>query len=135
MKKTRTNTKPSFPSIEKGRSDKLTARFCTAFTTIYTVAVTSCANVFAAGDIFANVEQTMGNLFSSLFGLSTFIASLLGLICLIVMMCSNGQRETESAKSWLKRIGFSYVGINLLGYGIRIVQDLTAGGQVDWTSL
>jgi hypothetical protein len=82
-----------------------------------------------ATTLFSDIEAIMGDLYAALFSITTGIAALMVLCALIVIMVTNNQRTTETAKMWAKRIIIVWVVINLLGYGFDILNEVTHDGD------
>lgn len=90
-------------------------------------AMLSLMPVFGA-DIFDRLKTMLNNLGTKLTGITTLVAVVMAIICLLIRMFSRSPRSVESATEWLKRIAISWIIINSLQYILNWLTQLTAGG-------
>lgn len=90
----------------------------------------------STSSFFSDLEKILGNVYTSIFMISTGVAAVALIIALMVIMLSSSQRSTETAKSWAKRIIIVWLAINLLGYGFDIMNEVTQdGNHSTWTEI
>ncbi len=90
----------------------------------------------STSSLFSDLEKILGNVYTSIFMISTGVAAVALIIALMVIMLSSSQRSTETAKSWAKRIIIVWIAINLLGYGFDIMNEVTQdGSHSTWTEI
>jgi uncharacterized membrane protein YozB (DUF420 family) len=121
-----------------GSSTQKATRSSKAFAGILSglVCMKASASFIFGADLFSNIETMMADLYGAIFAISTGLAALMILCALIVIMVTNNQRTTETAKSWAKRIVIVWLIINCLGYGMDMLQELTDGGaNAEWNEL
>lgn len=86
--------------------------------------------VFAAEiDIWTRVSNIMRELYGEMVAISTIIAVTVASVALIIRMVSRNQRAVDEATAWLKRIVFTWLIINSLGFLVGFLQPLIAGGN------
>lgn len=83
----------------------------------------------ASTDIWSWAQNTMGDVYTKILGISTIAGVLCAIICLIWRMVSANPKSVEICNTWLKRILVTWIIINVLGFIINYVQPLVKGGQ------
>ena len=118
--------------VEKQNSNNgLVKGYYSALAAVGAVAAAS-APVFAIGDIFDKVSDSLKSVYKEIFAFSCVVAITFIAICLIIRMVSKNQRSVEEATSWAKRIALTWLILNLLSYVLAYGEELTEGGQMDW---
>lgn len=100
-------------------------------------AMTAVAPVFAttgAVDIFARLKTMLDTIGGKLTGVTTIIAAVLVVFCLLIRMFSRSPRSIESANEWLKRIAISWIAINSLKYIVALLTNLVGTDGTYWSN-
>jgi hypothetical protein len=82
-----------------------------------------------ADTIWDRFSTIMRDVYGQLVGISTIVAVTAAAVALLVRMISRNQRAVDEATSWLKRIVFTWVILNTLGFCVAYLQPLIAGGK------
>ena len=94
---------------------------------VTTLALSSVTPIFAgATDIFSGFEIVLKSVYGKLTALVTLIAAIAIVIALLFRMSKN-QRTVEEANAWIKRIAWSWVGVNTLGWIITYLGSVFTG--------
>ena len=126
------NAKANTAMVEKQNSNNgLVKGYYSALAAVGAVAAAS-APVFAIGDIFDKVSDSLKSVYKEIIAISSVVAITFIAICLIIRMVSKNQRSVEEATSWAKRIALTWLILNLLSYVLAYGEELTEGGQMDW---
>lgn len=116
----------------KAGSNRLRAVYWSAVGTLSMILI-SLQPVLAAdkgGDTIWNRFSTiMKDVYGEIVGISTIVGVTAAAIALIVRMISRNQRAVDEATSWLKRIVFTWIVLNSLGFIVAYLQPLIAGGS------
>lgn len=95
-----------------------------------TLAFSSITPVYAAAtDIFSGLEIVLKSVYVKISALVTLIAVVALVIALLFRM-SKHQKTVEEANNWIKRILWSWVGINSLGWIIAYLSSVFTGAYV-----
>ena len=100
----------------------------------WTIVVTGISFLFTvqpvfAADIWTTFTNVMKDIYGQIVGISTIVAVTAAAIALIIRMVSRNQRAVDEATSWLKRILFTWIILNTLGFIVAYVQPWVAGGR------
>jgi len=106
----------------------------------FTVAMTSATTAFATTtttpttpatgqDIWTWLDYALGDLYNKFLSVSTIAACVAASVCLILMNFSTDDRAVATSRSWLKRILLSWVILNVLGFIMTYLINLTQGGS------
>jgi hypothetical protein len=82
-----------------------------------------------ADTIWDRFSTIMKDVYGQLIGISTIVAVTAAAVALLVRMISRNQRAVDEATTWLKRIVFTWVILNTLGFIVTYLQPLIAGGK------
>jgi len=100
----------------------------TAFATTTSNSNTATAAPGQGSDIWVWLDYALGDLYNKFLSVSTIAACVAASICLILMNFSTDDRAVGTSRAWLKRILFSWVILNVLGYIMTYFINLTQGG-------
>lgn len=122
-----------FPTAVKQRVKRLavslTAGMACAMTTATTAFATSTnPTPGQTSDIWSWLDYALGDLYNKFLSVSTIAACVAASVCLILMNFSTDDRAVTSSRAWLKRILLSWVILNVLGYIMTYLVNLTQGG-------
>ena len=84
--------------------------------------------VGTGSDIWSWLDYALGDFYNKFLSVSTIAACVAASICLILMNFSTDDRAVTSSRAWLKRILLSWVILNVLGYIMTYLVNLTQGG-------
>ena len=84
---------------------------------------------FAATDIWSWLDTALSDLYNKFLSVSTIAACVAASVCLIMMNFSTDDRAVATSRAWLKRILISWVILNVLGFIMTYLIDLTSGGR------
>lgn len=111
---------------------KLWATFMVVVGTI----MISSTTAFAAGnsggggqDIWTWLQTALTDVYNKFLSVSTIAACVAASVCLIMMNFSTDDRAVSSSRAWLKRILISWVVLNVLGFIMTYLVNLTSGGR------
>lgn len=79
-------------------------------------------------DIWQWLDYALNNIYLKFLGVSTIAACVAASICLIMMNFSTDDRTVATSRAWLKRILLSWIILNVLGFVMVYLVDLTDGG-------
>ena len=82
-----------------------------------------------ADTIWDRFSTIMKDVYGQLVGISTIVAVTASAIALLVRMISHNQRAVDEATAWLKRIIFTWIILNTLGFIVAYLQPLIVGGK------
>ena len=85
--------------------------------------------VGAGSDIWTWLDYALGDLYQKFLSVSTIAACVAASVCLILMNFSTDDRAVASSRAWLKRILISWVILNVLGFIMTYLVNLTQGGS------
>jgi hypothetical protein len=80
-------------------------------------------------DIWQWLEGAISEVYGKVLGLSTIGFCLAMAVALMFFYFSKDERQVASARSWIKQIIAAFVIINVLGYIVTTVVNLTDGGK------
>lgn len=80
-------------------------------------------------DIWQWLEGAISEVYGKVLGLSTIGFCLAMAVALMFFYFSKDERQVASARSWIKQIIAAFIIINVLGYIVTTVVNLTSGGQ------
>lgn len=84
--------------------------------------------VGAGSDIWTWLDYALKDLYNKFLSVSTIAACVAASVCLILMNFSTDDRAVASSRAWLKRILISWVVLNVLGFIMTYLVNLTQGG-------
>lgn len=79
-------------------------------------------------DIWGWLDTALNDLYQKFLGVSTIAACVAASVCLIMMNFSTDDRAVSTSRAWLKRILISWVILNVLGFIMTYLINLTNGG-------
>ena len=79
-------------------------------------------------DIWSWLDYALGDLYNKFLSVPTIAACVAASVCLILMNFSTDDRAVTTSRAWLKRILLSWVILNVLGYIMAYLVNLTQGG-------
>ena len=82
-----------------------------------------------ATDIWSWLDTALTDLYQKFLAVSTIAACVAASVCLITMNFSTDDRAVATSRAWLKRILISWVVLNVLGFIMTYLIDLTSGGS------
>ena len=95
-------------------------------------ATTAFADDVTAGsgatDIWGWLDYALKDLYNKFLSVSTIAACVAASVCLILMNFSTDDRAVATSRAWLKRILVSWVILNVLGFIMAYLVNLTQGG-------
>lgn len=93
-----------------------------------TVAFASPTAPGQGSDIWSWLDYVLGDLYNKFLSISTIAACVAASVCLILINFSTDDRAVATSRAWLKRILLSWVILNVLGYIMTYLVNLTQGG-------
>ena len=110
-----------------------TVRFLSAgLTCALLTATTAFADDVPGGsgvtDIWGWLDYALKDLYNKFLSVSTIAACVAASVCLILMNFSTDDRAVATSRAWLKRILLSWVILNVLGFIMAYLVNLTQGG-------
>lgn len=81
-----------------------------------------------ATDIWGWLDFALKDLYNKFLSVSTIAACVAASICLITMNFSTDDRAVATSRAWLKRILVSWVILNVLGFIMAYLVNITQGG-------
>lgn len=94
-----------------------------------TAALMMTTPAFAAGtDIWSWLDTALTDLYQKFLSVSTIAACVAASVCLIMMNFSTDDRAVATSRAWLKRILVSWVILNVLGFIMTYLVNLTSWG-------
>ena len=88
-----------------------------------------------ATDIWSWLDKALTDLYQKFLSISTIAACVAASVCLIMMNFSTDDRAVSTSRAWLKRILISWVILNVLGFIMTYLVNLTSGGSYVATPL
>ena len=85
--------------------------------------------LLAATDIWSWLDTALTDLYQKFLSVSTIAACVAASVCLIMMNFSTDDRAVSTSRAWLKRILISWVILNVLGFIMTYLVNLTQGGS------
>lgn len=79
-------------------------------------------------DIWGWLDYALKDLYNKFLSVSTIAACVAASICLILMNFSTDDRAVATSRAWFKRILLSWVILNVLGFIMAYLVNLTQGG-------
>lgn len=100
------------------------------------MAMLTSTSAFAAGtggveagsDIWAWLDYALKDVYQKFLSVSTIAACVAASVCLIMMNFSTDDRAVSTSRAWLKRILISWVILNVLGFIMAYLVNITNGG-------
>ena len=89
----------------------------------------SAATGTTGTDIWSWLDTALNDLYQKFLGVSTIAACVAASVCLIMMNFSTDDRAVSTSRAWLKRILISWVILNVLGFIMTYLINLTNGGS------
>ena len=80
-------------------------------------------------DIWGWLDFALKDLYNKFLSVSTIAACVAASLCLILMNFSTDDRAVATSRAWLKRILISWVILNVLGFIMAYLVNLTQGGS------
>lgn len=80
-------------------------------------------------DIWGWLDFALKDLYNKFLSVSTIAACVAASLCLILMNFSTDDRAVATSRAWLKRILVSWVILNVLGFIMAYLVNLTQGGS------
>lgn len=113
-----------------GKARKTTLALSVSMMTALMMATPVSASTGGTGatDIWSWLDTALNDVYSKFLGISTIAACVAASICLIMMNFSTDDRAVSTSRAWLKRILISWVILNVLGFIMVYLVDLTQGG-------
>jgi len=99
-----------------------------SITTTFMMTITAHATTGGGGDIWDWLDTALTDLYNRFLAVSTIAACVAAAICLILMNFSTDDRTVSTSYAWLKRILISWIVLNVLGFIMVYLVDLTQGG-------
>ena len=81
-----------------------------------------------ATDIWGWLDYALKDLYNKFLSVSTIAACVAASVCLILMNFSTDDRAVATSRAWFKRILVSWVILNVLGFIMAYLVNLTQGG-------
>jgi len=81
-----------------------------------------------ANDIWSWLDMALTDLYTRFLAVSTIAACVAASVCLIMMNFSTDDRAVSTSRAWLKRILISWIILNVLGFIMTYLVNLTQGG-------
>ena len=79
-------------------------------------------------DIWMWLDTALTDLYNRFLAVSTIAACVAASVCLIMMNFSTDDRAVSTSRAWLKRILISWVVLNILGFIMVYLVNITEGG-------
>ena len=92
------------------------------------MATTVHASTGGGTDIWMWLDTALTDLYNRFLAVSTIAACVAASVCLIMMNFSTDDRAVSTSRAWLKRILISWVILNVLGFIMVYLVNLTQGG-------
>jgi len=92
------------------------------------MATTAHASTSGGTDIWMWLDTALTDLYNRFLAVSTIAACVAASVCLIMMNFSTDDRAVSTSRAWLKRILISWVMLNVLGFIMVYLVNLTQGG-------
>lgn len=100
-----------------------------AFTMPMTTFATSGGTGGGGQDIWSWLQTALSDVYNKFLSVSTIAACVAASVCLILMNFSTDDRAVSTSRAWLKRILVSWVVLNVLGFIMTYLVNLTSGGR------
>ena len=114
------------------KARKTALSFSAGVTCALLTATTAFADDVPAGsgatDIWGWLDYALKDLYTKFLSVSTIAACVAASVCLILMNFSTDDRAVATSRAWLKRILVSWVILNVLGFIMAYLVNLTQGG-------
>ncbi len=114
------------------KARKTALSFSAGVTCALLTATTAFADDVPAGsgatDIWGWLDYALKDLYNKFLSVSTIAACVAASVCLILMNFSTDDRAVATSRAWLKRILLSWVILNVLGFIMAYLVNLTQGG-------
>lgn len=116
-----------------GKLKRMLLRFSAAFSCAMLTATTAFAaentgGVGQGSDIWAWLDFALKDVYQKFLSVSTIAACVAASVCLIMMNFSTDDRAVATSRAWLKRILVSWVVLNVLGFIMTYLVNITQGG-------
>ena len=114
------------------KARKTALSFLAGLTCALLTATTAFADDVPAGSGATNIwgwlDYALKDLYNKFLSVSTIAACVAASVCLILMNFSTDDRAVATSRAWLKRILVSWVILNVLGFIMAYLVNLTQGG-------
>ena len=114
------------------KARKTALSFSAGVTCALLTATTAFADDVPAGsgatDIWGWLDYALKDLYNKFLSVSPIAACVAASVCLILMNFSTDDRAVATSRAWLKRILLSWVILNVLGFIMAYLVNLTQGG-------
>lgn len=99
-----------------------------AMLTSTTAFAANTGGVGAGSDIWTWLDYALKDVYQKFLSVSTIAACVAASVCLIMMNFSTDDRAVATSRAWLKRILVSWVILNVLGFIMAYLVNITQGG-------
>lgn len=106
----------------------LSVGISTAMLTSTAAFAAEIGGVGAGSDIWAWLDYALKDVYQKFLSVSTIAACVAASVCLIMMNFSTDDRAVATSRAWLKRILVSWVILNVLGFIMAYLVNITNGG-------
>lgn len=128
--------------LKKGAAEAVSSALCKLRKTMmrlpvcFSIAMLTSTNAFAArtggvaagSDIWTWLDYALKDVYNKFLSVSTIAACVAASVCLIMMNFSTDDRAVATSRAWLKRILVSWVILNVLGFIMAYLVNITSGG-------
>lgn len=101
---------------------------CAMLTATTAFAADGTGGVSQGSDIWAWLDYALKDVYQKFLSVSTIAACVAASVCLIMMNFSTDDRAVATSRAWLKRILVSWVILNVLGFIMTYLVNITQGG-------
>ena len=112
----------------KHRLKKFSIFACTCTVAMLLMTTQAHASTGGGTDIWMWLDTALTDLYNHFLAVSTIAACVAASVCLIMMNFSTDDRAVSTSRAWLKRILISWVILNVLGFIMVYLVNLTQGG-------
>lgn len=106
----------------------LSSAITMAMLTSTTAFAANTGGVGAGSDIWTWLDFALKDVYQKFLSVSTIAACVAASVCLIMMNFSTDDRAVATSRAWLKRILVSWVILNVLGFIMAYLVNITQGG-------
>lgn len=107
---------------------RLSVAFSCAMLTATTAFAADEGGVGQGSDIWTWLDYALKDVYQKFLSVSTIAACVAASVCLIMMNFSTDDRAVATSRAWLKRILVSWVILNVLGFIMTYLVNITQGG-------
>ena len=91
------------------------------------ILVLTASHALAVDDMWVVARKIITDVYDKIAGISTVLAGLMTVVCVVGMKLSNNQQKVDQSMDWLKRIWIAWAIINGIGAFLAYVQPLLQG--------